>query len=126
MNILTELFKGYLGQGVMGLMALTMLVLYIRKDRDVERLYDLMFRKTLEVSDAWKAMFKEVEETLSASRHELSRTRGHVGATGATGHIGATGAAGAEGHTGETGATGAEGPAGPAGHSSKEDSDEQD
>ena len=40
-----ELITGYLGHGVMGLVAGTMLVLYIRKDRECSRLHALMFGK---------------------------------------------------------------------------------
>ena len=65
-----ELIKGYLGHGVMGLVAGTMLVLYIRKDRECSRLHALMFGKMMEIGDAWKGMVKE----LSASRHSAHKT----------------------------------------------------
>ena len=66
-----EIVKGYLGHGVLGLVSVTMLALYVRKDREVSQVHRMMTAKMSEVGDAWKAMFKELEESLRARRNHL-------------------------------------------------------
>ncbi len=63
-----DVVKGYLGLGVPGLVAITMLLLYIRKDRECTRITQLMLNKMLEVSEAWRSMVKELDESLRARR----------------------------------------------------------
>lgn len=67
-----------LGQnGVTGAVAVLFLVLYVRKDRQVERTYATLLAKVLEVTAAWKEMSQEMEKLLRERRQiDMARLNG--------------------------------------------------
>lgn len=66
--MLTAVLTVLAQNGVTGAVAVLFLVLYVRKDRQVERTYATLLSKVLEVTTAWKEMSQEMEKLLRERR----------------------------------------------------------